>query len=64
MEKETKKVLDNVKCQIVEASRTMSREEKEQLYDELHNWAYGQYEEMLIEGYEDDIDLYDDDENS
>ncbi len=59
MEKSTRELLDNVKNQIVEATRTMNRNEREELYDRLHDWAYGQYEEALIEGYEDGPEMQD-----
>ena len=52
MEKETREVLENVKTQLIEATRTMSRDEREKLYSAIHDWAYGQYEEALIDGYE------------
>ena len=59
MEKKTKEVLDNVKTQIVEASRSMDREEREKMYDELHDWSYRQYEAALLEGYEPDPEMQD-----
>ncbi|MBD5401887.1 hypothetical protein HDR58_03665 [bacterium] len=52
MEKETREVFENVKTQLSEATRTMSRDEREKLYSAFHDWAYGQYEEALIDGYE------------
>lgn len=59
MEKKTKEVLDNVKTQIVEASRSMDREEREKMYDELHDWSYRQYESVILEGYEPDPEMQD-----
>ena len=46
------KVLNHLKTEAVEASRTMNRAEREEFYNELHDWAYRQYEETLIESYE------------
>lgn len=46
------KVLNRLKTEAVEASRMMSRSEREEFYNGLHDWAYRQYEETLIESYE------------
>lgn len=51
MKKETKEALYNAETLIVEAARAMDREEREILYDALHDWAYRRYEETLVEGY-------------
>lgn len=52
MEMTTQELLNNVESQIEEASRGMSLDEKEELYNKLHDWAYRMYEETLIESYE------------
>ena len=63
METKTKEVLDNVKTQIVEASRSMDREEREKMYDELHDWSYRQYESTILEGYDPEPEMQDYEEN-
>ena len=37
----------------------MSLQERERLYELLHDWAYRKYEEALIEGYEPEMQDYD-----
>ena len=59
METTTQELLNNVESQIVEASRGMSLDEKEELYDKLHDWAYRMYEETLIESYEGGSEMQD-----
>lgn len=59
MEMTTQELLNNVESQIVEASRGMAREEREELYDKLQDWAYRMYEETLIESYEGGAEMQD-----
>lgn len=59
METTTQELLNNVESQIEEASRGMSLDEKEGLYDKLHDWAYRMYEETLIESYEGGAEMQD-----
>lgn len=59
MEPTTQELLNNVESQIVEASRGMSLDEKEEVYDKLHDWAYRMYEETLIESYEGGSEMQD-----
>lgn len=59
MRKETKEVLDNLKKQADEATRSMDRDEREDLFCDLHEWAYGHYQDALIEGYDLDPEMQD-----
>lgn len=52
MRRETKEVLENLKRQTDESTRSMDREEREDLFCALHEWAYGHYQDALIEGYD------------
>lgn len=44
----TKEFLDRVKVQVLDAVSWLSVAEREEFYSELHEWAYGQYEETLL----------------
>lgn len=44
----TKEFLDRVKVQVLDAAPWLSVAEREEFYSELHEWAYGQYEETLL----------------
>lgn len=44
----TKEFLDRVKVQVLDAASWLSVAEREEFYSELHDWAYGQYEETLL----------------
>lgn len=44
----TKEFLDRVKVQVLDAASWLSVAEREEFYSELHEWAYGQYEETLL----------------
>lgn len=44
----TKEFLDRVKVQVLDAVSWLSVAEREEFCSELHEWAYGQYEETLL----------------
>lgn len=56
-----KETLENIKVQIEEVAGQLSLEERERLYESLHDWAYRKYEEVLIEGYEPEMQDYEKD---
>ncbi len=37
-----------MKVQILDAGTWLSLEEREEFYNDLHEWAYGKYEETLL----------------
>ncbi len=48
MRKQAREFLDRVKVQILDAGTWLSLEEREEFYNDLHEWAYGKYEETLL----------------
>lgn len=44
----TKEFLDRLKTQVLEGATWLPVAEREEFYSELHEWAYGQYEETLL----------------
>lgn len=59
MERKTKEVLDNLKEQTVEATAAMDRQEREELYSAIHEWAYSNYQDALLEGYDMEPEMQD-----
>lgn len=49
MKQETKRALEHIKTQMLEATNTLSKEEKEEFYHEINDWTYGEYEKSLFE---------------
>ncbi len=58
MDTESTEVLENIKARIEEVAGQLSLQERERLYELLHDWAYRKYEEALIEGYEPEMQDY------
>ena len=44
----TKEFLDRLKTQDLEGATRLPVAERAEVYRELHEWAYGQYEETLL----------------
>lgn len=59
MERETREVIDSLKKQTVEATANMDREEREELFSALHEWAYSHYQDALLEGYDPEAEMQD-----
>ncbi|ROT12376.1 hypothetical protein [Muribaculum intestinale] len=48
MRKETNEAIGRLKAQIFEAAASLTSEEREELYREINEWTYEQYEEALL----------------
>lgn len=55
----TREVLGNLKKQTAEATADMDRQEREELYCAIHEWAYGNYQDALLEGYDMEPEMQD-----
>jgi hypothetical protein len=44
----TNEFLDKLKVQVLDAASWLPLVEREEFYCELHEWAYGKYEETLL----------------
>ena len=49
MEKEYKELLANIKSQVLDEIAKMDRDNREEFFNELDEWAYEKYEEALLE---------------
>lgn len=49
MEKEYKELLANIKSQVLDEVAKMDRDNREEFFNELDEWAYEKYEEALLE---------------
>lgn len=49
MEKEYKELLANIKSQVLDEIAKMDRDNREEFFNELNEWAYEKYEEALLE---------------
>ena len=49
MKKELKELMAHLKNEVKTETKVMSREDREEFYSELHEWAYECYEEALLE---------------
>lgn len=49
MDKRFKELLENVKNQILDVSPEMDRDDREEFFNRLNEWAYEKYEEALLE---------------
>lgn len=49
MEKEYKELLANIKIQVLDVITEMDRDNREEFFNELNEWAYEKYEEALLE---------------
>lgn len=49
MKKELKEFMEHLKNEVRTETKVMSREDREEFYSELHEWAYEHYEEALLE---------------
>ena len=48
MDKRFKELLENVKNQILDVSPEMDRDDREEFFNRLNEWAYEKYEEALL----------------
>lgn len=48
MKAETRKFLDRIKIQLLEAATWLSAEEQEEFYSEINEWTYELYEAALV----------------
>lgn len=48
MRRETKETIGSLKAQMLEATSTLTSEEREEFYSEVNEWTYEQYEEALL----------------
>lgn len=48
MRKVTKDFIDRIKVQILDGASWLALVEREEFYNELHEWAYAEYEKTLI----------------
>lgn len=44
MKTESRKILDRIKIQLLEAATWLSAEEREEFYSDINEWTYEQYE--------------------
>lgn len=49
MDKKFKKLLENIKNQVLDVITEMDRDEREEFFNRLNEWSYEKYEEALIE---------------
>ena len=49
MKKELKEFMEHLKNEVRTETKVMSREDREEFYSELHEWADERYEEALLE---------------
>lgn len=49
MKKELKEFMEHLKNEVRTETKVMSREDREEFYSKLHEWAYERYEEALLE---------------
>ena len=61
MRKATNEFFARLKVQIIDAATSLPVTEQEEFYSELHEWAYGKYEETLL-CQEAEMQDYDEDE--
>lgn len=59
MKIKTREVFDNIKNQAEEAAAAMDCQEREELYSSIHEWAYGNYQDALLEGYDGEPEMQD-----
>lgn len=49
MRKEIRQSLENLKNQMIEITEHLTMEEREEFYNEINDWTYGEYEKSLID---------------
>lgn len=48
MKTESRKILDGIKIQLLEAATWLSAEEREEFFSDINEWTYEQYEAALV----------------
>ncbi len=48
MRQETRQTLEKLKTQIIEATEHLDADEREEFFNEINEWTYGEYESALL----------------
>lgn len=59
MRQETRQTLENLKKQMIEATEHLDADEREEFYNEINEWTYGEYERSLVDSWP-EMQNYDD----
>lgn len=49
MRQETRQILENLKNQMIEATEHLDADEREEFFNEINEWTYGEYERSLVD---------------